>query len=432
MHIGIIAYDFPPLNSGGSQRPYYLAKFLISQGIEVTVFTLWESNYQNKSLNYSIDKTFSEKCHIVRTNLSPARRFDKYFESYYINIIDRIGKRWKSKLFRSIKLIHSTKPFDFLFFTCPPFSLAPLGVSICKQLNVRLILDLRDAWSQWVTTPFATYLHYASLLHLERKTLQAATYITYTSEQQKKDWLKLHPRLDSSKFIYTPNGFLEYEPFNSVDNDDITIYYSGSFYYNLQSDQLIEGPWFKKKPYQYFQYIPRIEQWKYRTPYYFFKILRVLFDKNPRLERKVKVKFAGQKPVWFDEMVASFKLASSVHHLGFLNKSQNLEELRNATYFLLTSSKVKDGQDYSVAGKTFEYFALKKPIIGVVAEGEQQRLLINSGMSLILDPDNCQESAEKLELLLLNKKTFIPNWTFIDQFKIPINYQNLMSAIKAD
>lgn len=430
MHIGIIAYDFPPLNSGGSQRPYYLTRYLVTQGMNVTVFTLNESNYATKLLNYEVDPDFKKKCRIVRTDLAAIGFLGRYSELYYFNIIDQIGKRWKPQLLAAISQLHETEPFDLLFFTCPPFSLAPLGAFICEKLKIPFFLDLRDAWSQWVVSPYASYIHYLLLLRLEKKVLQSATYITYTSEQQKKDWLSLHSELNVDKFVYTPNGFNEYTVTDTVEQSDIVIYYSGSFYFNPHSDYLIQSPWYKKRPYQFFQYVPRIEEWKYRTPYFFFRILRFLFDKNAELEQRIKIKFAGQKPSWFDAMVAEFNLQPNVIHLGFITKEQNAVEMSQATYCLLTSSKVKDGQDYSVAGKTYEYFSMKKPIIGVVADGEQKKILLASGASLVLDPDEISESAGNLESLLLNKTVLNPNWKFIDQFKIPSNYRNLLEVIK--
>jgi hypothetical protein len=293
-----------------------------------------------------------------------------------------------------------------------------------------MILDMRDAWSQWVTAPYASYFHYRATVNLERKCFTLARFITYTSEQQKSDWLRIHPNLEASKFIYMPNGFEEYKESGEPRRDGlIRIFYAGSFYYIPESDRLIHTPWYKKKPYQYFQYVPRKEYWKYRTPYYFFRIIRKLITDYPELEDKIQIRFAGKKPDWFDEMVNQFNLGQQVEHLDFLDKVETNREMELADYFLITSSKVENGRDYSIAGKTFEYFAYKKPIIGAVCEGAQNELLKKSGISIILDPDDLANSSRKLKLILTDT-ILLPNQQIIEQFRIPNNYSRIIDVFK--
>ncbi len=428
MRIAIIAYDFPPLNSGGSQRPYFLTEFLKSHNIDVTVFTLNETNYPSSSLNYEIENDFKEGCNIIRTDLK--RSFSQgIFQSYYFNLVDTTGARWRDELERVIIKEHAKVQFDYILFTCPPFSLALLGVHVSKKIKVPLILDMRDAWSQWVTAPYATYFHYRGVLNIEGEALRHATYITYTSEQQKIDWLNLHSDLQPEKFIYMANGFKRYHESIPVKNETIQIFYSGSFYFNPDSDRLIHAKWYQKRPYQYLQYVPRVEKWKYRSPFCFFKILKQIVRIYPELGAKITVRFAGKKPDWFDAMVENSGLQSQIVHLGFLSKEQIDDELDKANYFLITSAKVKEGRDYSVAGKTFEYFSYKKPIIGVVCEGEQKDVLERSGLSVILNPDDIDGSASKLMNVFTNM--FLkPDLDFIDKFRIPNNYAEFMTILK--
>jgi len=79
----------------------------------------------------------------------------------------------------------------------------------------------------------------------------------------------------------------------------------------------------------------------------------------------------------------------------------------------VTSSKVINGQDYSIAGKTFEYISMRKPIVGFVCDGAQKRLLEKTGLSLICDPDTPGPSAGKLESLIDTQVEFSPNRKFL-------------------
>ena len=428
MHIGIVAYDFPPLNSGGSQRPYYLARYLKAQNIKITVFAPNLEHYPSEDLNYEVDLNFFNETRIIRTNIKKNRFWDTVSKSYYFNIIDNLGPMWRAELMGAVTAEHSVYPFDYLLFTCPPFSLADLGVVVSNKVGVPLILDMRDAWSLWVTAPFASYFHYQALRKLENKVLKKAKWVMHTSSQHKRDWLRVHPGLDTEKFIFVPNGFLEFNRSTLTDSSRIRIFYSGGFYYNPESGNQLRKPWYKRKPYRYFQYVLRVEDWKYRSPFFFFSIVQQLLKGHPYLRDSLEIRFAGKKPDWFDDMVKGFELRSIVVHLGFINKDQVNKEMAEADYFLLTSAKVNSGRDYSIAGKTFEYFSYKKPIIGVVCDGEQKDVLERSGMALILDPDQVEAGSEQLRKFLLNNK-LSPNYEFINQFKVPNNYSELMERI---
>ncbi len=178
------------------------------------------------------------------------------------------------------------------------------------------------------------------------------------------------------------------------------------------------------------QYVPRVEEWKYRSPYFFFRILKKLIEEEPEKGNKVTVRFAGNKPEWFDGMVSEFGLNNQVMHLGFLNKHQMNEEMRSSNCFFVTSAKVRKGRDICVAGKTYEYFSYKKPIIGVVCEGEQKDILKKSGISVVLDPDDIDASVTKLKNFLTNM-ILRPDLDFIDQFRVPNNYDKVMSVLES-
>jgi hypothetical protein len=80
---------------------------------------------------------------------------------------------------------------------------------------------------------------------------------------------------------------------------------------------------------------------------------------------------------------------------------------------LITSSKVVGGRDYSIAGKTFEYFATGRPILGFVTEGAQRDILEESGVAVTCDPDNPGEAAQKIQNLIDGKIQFHPNVPFL-------------------
>ena len=49
---------------------------------------------------------------------------------------------------------------------------------------------------------------------------------------------------------------------------------------------------------------------------------------------------------------------------------------------LITTAKQLDGKYYSIAGKTFEYIQMQKPIVAFLFDGAQKDLLVEGGTSL--------------------------------------------------
>ena len=52
-----------------------------------------------------------------------------------------------------------------------------------------------------------------------------------------------------------------------------------------------------------------------------------------------------------------------------------------------TSHKVIDGKVYCIAGKTYEYIYMQKPVLAFVKEGAQKQIFEESGLGIICDSD---------------------------------------------
>ncbi|MBK6267013.1 glycosyltransferase [Marivirga sp. S37H4] len=427
--LALIAHDFPPYNVGGSQRPYLMAKALAEEGIEVFVFTLKEEYYNKTRLNFEYNFNQYSNIHIIRTDIDKKSIFNN--SSHYFSLVDDIASRWKKHLIIKIKENSKSVPFDLLLFTCPPFSLAKHAVSVSKETEIPFALDLRDAWSQWIMTPYASYLHYKILIITEKKVIEKAAFVSSTSQQQIKDFKEVHKTNFNNKFIYAPNGFIDFVDQSKEDDSlKVKIIYTGSFYFNPYSQALQTKKWYQKKWYQILQYLPRLEDWSYRSPLYFFKTLELLISKYPKLASNIEVVFAGQKPDWFERMVADHNLQKHVNHLGFINKKEVQLLLKDANYLLITSSKIPNGKEYSVAGKTFEYIAYQKPILAFVNEGEQKEVLKKTQIAHIFNPDEIVENVVRLKSIMENEINLDINHETCNQFKIPNNFSQLIAKLK--
>ena len=181
-----------------------------------------------------------------------------------------------------------------------------------------------------------------------------------------------------------------------VNKDKIIIGYVGSFYYTPTYRDNIFKPWWKKPIHRMINYVPRKEDWLYRSPYFFFKSIREILNTHPELETKIEIRFAGNTPSWLIDQIQEFRLQDVCKHYGYLQHNEVLQFQEDCDCLLITSSKVLGGRDYSIAGKTFEYFTFGKPILAFVCEGVQKDILLDSGMAMMLDPDNTIESSKNL------------------------------------
>lgn len=416
-NIVIIAYEFYPTNSGGSHRPFRIAQFLKNQNYNPIVLSSLDASLREKE-DTSLKKLLDDSHLDVRyLPIKPEDIFSKVSKSYYINIVDDVYRRWKLSLLKEIKSILSQQKIDAFYVTAPPFSIGNLVKDLKKITNTPVLLDMRDAWSQWNVFPYPSKLHYRLTLKKERRVLELADHVLVTSQVTIQDFQRIHPNIDESKYVYLPNSFDNYQKVGLIaSSDKIKIGYVGSFYYSPISEVLRLKPWHKKKPYQWFQYTPVKEYWKYRSPFYFLKALVSLLEEDPELKERIEINFAGNTPQWLLEMIEGFGLKSIIKHHGILKKEEVIAFQMDQDYLLLTSSKREELKDYSIAGKTFEYFSLQKPILAFVTNGAQKDILEPSKLATVFNPDNLTEQMDLLREVLTNKQVLKPNLDYINQF----------------
>jgi glycosyltransferase involved in cell wall biosynthesis len=205
---------------------------------------------------------------------------------------------------------------------------------------------------------------------------------------------------------------MEWQP-QIANKSDYTIGYVGSFYYSPVARKQMLKPWWKKRAHRILQYIPHKQDWLYRSPYFFFKAMKQFNSAYPDLEKRIKVKFAGKKQDWLQEMIREFGLEQQVTLMGEISHKESLLFQRECDALLITSAKQFGGRDYSIAGKTFEYLQMQRPIIAFVCEGAQKDLLENAGTALLCNPDNTEESVKQLAELFNGQISLKPVDSFL-------------------
>ena len=428
INILFFANDFAPLRSGGTFRSIYFVKYLRKFGINPIVLTddfeysIKYNVYKEKDFDYNLNKVISDdiKVHYIKQNWEKYKNKGRLITKIldYFRVSEGHPFLWEKEIIKYIKNNIDISKISLIYCSIPPFYTSLIAVKMAKIFKLPLILDFRDPWLIWRTSPYSTYLHYYFTRFYEKRCIEKAQSIIVTSDQTMKDYIRLYPSIPISKYHLITNGYdAEISDWNFIDSNNAKFIfgYVGSFYYSVKARQDMFSPWWKKKGHRALQYLPQKQDWLYRSPFYFFKAISQMFLDHPEMKTRVEIRFAGTIEDWLIDMVKEFNLSDNFQHLGLLPHKEALEFQQSCNALLLTSAKVIEGEDYSIAGKTFEYISMHKPIIGFVCKGAQQRILQNSGVSLICDPDDSITSSKKLFELINGNLTFSPNVEFLNR-----------------
>ncbi|MEM7102347.1 MAG: glycosyltransferase [Bacteroidota bacterium] len=436
--------EFAPLNTTGNFRSLKFVKYFREHGIEPIVVTFTPESAANLWPKARIDDELLDEIPEETTVYRiPAEDRRKHYSSklrsfitVYFHIEDNVARLWKANLMEAIDdIIEKHKP-QVLLTSVPPFSSGGLAAHVSRKFSLPLVIDMRDAWSQWGHQPFGSYLHYLLTLRKERSNFKTAKAIVGVTPQLIRDFARAHPGLDKNKFHFIPNGFDDDTEIPSdietstKEDKKVIIGYVGSFYYSPHSHKQIFMPWWKRKRHRKLQYVPVKENWKYRSPYFFLKTLARAFEKAPKLKSRVEFHFVGRIPEWLGEMLGEFDLKDNFKSYGFVPHSEALRIQKSFDYFLTTSEKVEGGDHYCLPSKIFDYVRMRKPILAFVTAGIQREFISKSGLGLIMDPDDTENASTQLMEVLKNGIKLQPNPQYLQNFHRRNITQNMSGVIK--
>lgn len=428
-NILFMAIEFAPYQTTGAFRSIYFVKYLREFGIEPIVLTInpeAENQEYNSKLNNELLELIPKDTIIHRSLLKTTKNYKNkllHKLQLYFKINDRNAKNWQKSVLLDLPSIIEKHSPQAIYVSCPPDSSGILARKISEKYNLPLIVDMRDGWSHWCVSPYSTYIHYFLTFLSEKKTFNKASKIITVTKELSSTFKKSHTNIPESNFEVITNGFdcdtiPVYLNFEGLKNSkkEINIAYIGSYYYNPQARKDMMTPNIKKSFHKKLQYSPVKEDWLYRSPYFLLQALEKLIIKYPALESKLFFTHIGNKPHWMDEMVASFNLTKNVKYTGFLNHNELSKKVTTIDLFLSTSVKVINGEDYAIASKTFDYITNGKPTLGFVTNGSQSNFLTGSNTGVIFNPDESEDSVNKLYQIITNGLSLKINKEYLDKF----------------
>jgi glycosyltransferase involved in cell wall biosynthesis len=457
LRVLFLAFEFAPLTAGGVYRALGFARTLPACGIELDVVTVQEEDYAawtSAPLDRSLLTDLPEGVHLHRIPsgfpswywaLTRGRAGFRFAQ--YAHWGDPVSTFWRRPLLALLDRLVPARHPDVLLATAPPFGVAVLARAVARRYRLPWVVDLRDAWTRWSIAPYPTVGHYLYARTRETAVLEHANVTVATSHVTRAEWMTDRPATAPERLVTIYNGFDDAHDDAHDDEHDGAhdgardgdeqsngegegtavavpaglrhIVYVGSFYYTPEAHAATFRPLWRRRPHQWLHYRLRRENWLYRSPYFFLRGLRHLADQMPDLAARLHVTFVGRVPAWLPAMLAETRTTGAVALPGVLPHARVLRLEREADAVLLTGARIDKGRDYSIAGKVFEYFAARTPILALLPDGAMRDLVTESGLGLFADPDDVDAIAALLARLATTpepRRLVSANESFIARF----------------
>lgn len=392
----VIAYYFPPMGLSGVQRVLKFTKYMYRNGWKPTVLTTDKTAYyaHDKSLMQEAEKA---NINIVRTGgkdpnsllakhgtIKIPREILRKLMSYVSKtiFIPDNKKYWAKKAYRKAKEILQKEEYDIIFVSIPPYSQFQIGAKLKREFNIPLIVDYRDAWLDNQFSFYPTPYHRWRHKRLEYQTLRYTDKVIAVNRKIKEKLLRTYKFLSFNDVELIPHGY-DSEDFENIvpikfKEQKLRILYSGIFYENI-------------------------------TPKYFLKAFKNLSVERPDISENIELHFIGHFRKENKRLVKRLKLYESVFDHGYFDHTETIRYLMSmdVLWLMLGDSR---GMEMVTAGKLFEYFGTRKPIIACLPDGASKTAVLNYGASYITSPKDMNGI----------KEIFIKIYQDFQQNKLPI------------
>ena len=360
----ILAYDFPPYNSIGGQRPYSWYLYLKEFGIDPIVITRhWDVEINGPedcylpSLNRQVTTERTDQGTIVRAPFTPLLR-DRLISKPgpLTGMMRKVLTAWQMITEHSLSSSDSRHPIyeaarsflinnkvDIIIATGEPFILFTHAHRLSKEFNIAWAADYRDGWSTNLHLQENRLQHWIQQnihLPIEKKLVATASLITTAAPSFAEEISTL---LGRKKVDIVYNGFFE-EKFRQLENiahkEKITIAHAGTVYPYQKVETMIEG-------------------------------LRLYMNGSPKTE--IELIFYGLN--FQPEQLDRIRKISTDLPISFTDRMPHdamIRELASCHALLLLATPYKQ----QIYAKVFDYLALGLPILLVENDrGPLQKIL---------------------------------------------------------
>jgi hypothetical protein len=352
-----LSFYYPPLVAA---RAIQVARLLKHTRLLTVLVCADEEGARKDATQDPLAESYPEQCLRVPFRTSARRRqLNRAAYHFYRPLWGRLNKvpdqfaHWKSPVLRAVKNFvrqHRYQP-DLLVTFGQPMTDHLIGLELKRLYQWSWVAHFSDPW---VDNPFADYSMTPAIrrrnLSLERKVIEAADRLIFTSQETVELVLAKYPAAWKAKARVLPQSF-DPELFTDGPEEDadapLTVRYLGEFY-------------------------------GHRTPEPLLRALQSIANENPEILSKVRFELIGIedpsiiKPAWLEGLPAGlFTLQSPVAYL------ESLKRMASADGLLVIDAPA----DLSVflPSKLIDYIGAGRPILGLTPPGTAATLINQLG-----------------------------------------------------
>jgi len=379
----VLSYYFPPIGGAGTQRPTAFVRHLPRFGYEPAVVTgpggaagRWTPR------DDTLLSTFPAGTDVHRlTGPEPAGstgwrdRCERYLG------LETEWKRWWVE--GSVATGSALRP-DLVYAWMSPFESAPAASRLAADLGRPWIADLGDPWALDEMMVYATGLHRRRAIREMRRGLASAAAIVMSTPEAVTRVREAFAEFDDKHVVAIPNGFDrgDFQSAVPARRDGVfRIVHTGYFHTELGLRQrraaaarrILGGT-------------ARGVDFLTRSHVYLLEAIESLLAREPAIEQRLEIHLAGVLSN-VDREIAERSSVTRLH--GYLAHPETLELIRTADLLFLPMQNLPAGERAGIVpGKTYEYLAAGRPILGAVPDGDARDLLTEAGGARLCRPDD--------------------------------------------
>ncbi|MFI4855380.1 MAG: glycosyltransferase [Phycisphaerales bacterium JB065] len=399
--LAMVAYYFPPDGGAGAQRPLKFAKYLSRAGKRVTVVTHPGQPEQSwtRPADRSLEAELSAEVtgEVVRVEAgSGAPR----------NPIDGAAA-WSLATAAAVSDLVKQGRADAVLYTMSPFSLVRSAERVREaHPDTPIILDFRDPWALDGWQPQRSWWHWKRQFSCMKTAVEAADGVIANTPECGRLFQKHFPDLDPARLAVITNGF-DRDDFRGdpgvpslweldEGSDLIRLAFSGSLCTRVM--QFYEGP--KGRLKRILGYSPEKIDYSGRTLIHLMEAINRLRRAGDPLADRIMIEVVGVEDESDRRSVERAGLTDQVRFHGYVPHDEAVRHIRLADALLLPLHGLPPGKrSRIVPGKTYEYLATGRPILGLLPEGDARDFVKSSERGAIADPCDPDEIAQALRAL---------------------------------
>lgn len=373
MNVLLIAYYYPPINSGGTERPLKMAKYLPRFGHEVNVLT--HSYKKNALYTGSVLRIYDISHNKHRKGIYKGiwcclRGYTELLN--LTGIYHSIYSFWKDSVIRNAERIISQCEPDVILATYPPVEDFEIGLYLSQRYHLPLVADFRDGllFEPIEITRINRYTCIQrAYQNIEREVAQKSSAIITVSPPITEYFIRTY---HCKNVITIPNGF-DWEDFKEVsdelhlDPEKFHIVHTGRFGGSYAGRNI--------------------------TP--FVNALRKLVSDHSQIQEKLRLHLIGH--IEKKERVVMQDLISNgtiVYH-GLQERNTTLSFQVKADLLLLMTAVNRRSM---VTAKLPEYLGANRPIFALTFQTYAEEIIKTTGTGWTVHP----QDEEKIYQLLYN------------------------------